>query len=150
MYVTLDGTDFRIQEPQPFNPKWYSHKFKAAGVRYELGLSIGSGDVVWASGGVPCGEWSDLKLARDFYVQVVQNEITLADRGYRDSQFFKQPENPFEKRLLARHETFNGRLKNFNILCNRFRHPLKKHPKVFHACVNILQVSIDKGEKLFE
>lgn len=102
-----------------------------------------------ASGGVPCGEWPDIKLAKDLYVNFVGNEITLADKGYKDRQYFKNPENIFEKRVLARHETLNGKLKNFYILKNRFRHPLQKHPIVFHACVNVVQVLINEGEKLF-
>lgn len=68
MFVTLDGTDCRIEEPRPFNKKWFSHKFKAAGNRYEIGLSIVNGDIVWASGGFPCGEWTDIKIAMDHYL----------------------------------------------------------------------------------
>ncbi len=88
MHVSLDGTDFRIQEPQPFNKKWFSHKFKAAGIRYEIGLSIGNGDIVWASGGVPSGEWPDVKIAKDLYLHYASRELTLADKGYRYKNFF--------------------------------------------------------------
>ncbi|GAX10088.1 hypothetical protein FisN_2Lu360 [Fistulifera solaris] len=28
---SVDGTDCPINEPSPFSPKWYSHKFKSAG-----------------------------------------------------------------------------------------------------------------------
>lgn len=150
MYVSLDGTDFRIREPFPFDRKWYSHKFKAAGIRYEIGISIESGDVVWASGGFPCGEWPDVKIAKELYVYYAENEITLADKGYRDRRYFKLPENITEKRILARHETLNGRLKNFQILNSRYRHSLKNHPRVFHACVNIVQLCISNGEPLFK
>ena len=37
-WISLDGTDFRIQEPTPFDPKWFSHKFKGPGLRYEIGV----------------------------------------------------------------------------------------------------------------
>ena len=33
--ITVDGTDFRIQEPAMFDPKWYSHKFRGPGLRYK-------------------------------------------------------------------------------------------------------------------
>lgn len=151
MRVSLDGTDFRIREPQPFNKKWYSHKMNTAGIRYEIGISIVEGDIVWASGGFPCGEWTDLKIAQDLYVyHVEEGEYTLADKGYRQKKYFKQPTNAIEKRILARHETLNGRLKEFSILSVRFRNPLKKHPLVFHAVVNIVQVTIMNGAKLFD
>ncbi|EFX70022.1 hypothetical protein DAPPUDRAFT_113096 [Daphnia pulex] len=54
--VSIDGVDFRIMEPSPFNPKWYSHKFHGPGLRYELAICIQTGDIVWAYGGLPCGE----------------------------------------------------------------------------------------------
>lgn len=150
MFVSLDGTDFRIQEPIPFDKKWFSHKTKSAGLRYEIGISIGTGEVVWASGGCPCGENPDLKIAKELYCEFAAGEVTLADKGYRCPEFFKIPSNAFEKRILARHETFNGRLKSFEIMNSKFRNSLKKHPAVFQACVNILQLSIENGENLFK
>jgi hypothetical protein len=41
--ITIDGTDFSIYEPTPFSTKWFSHKLKGLGVRYELAISIGGG-----------------------------------------------------------------------------------------------------------
>lgn len=38
MNVTLDGTDFTISEPKPFNKKWFSHKFKG---RVKIYVKIG-------------------------------------------------------------------------------------------------------------
>lgn len=149
MHVSLDGTDFRICEPTPFNQKWFSHKFHGPGIRYELGVSIGGGDIVWASGGFPCGEWPDIKIAKDLYLHFAASEITLAEKGYRLVSHFKQPTTVFEKRVLARHETLNHRLKQFKALGERWRHSLKKHPKVFHAVVNIVQVAINNGDNLF-
>jgi hypothetical protein len=39
--VTVDGTYFRINEPTDFSTKWFSHKFKGPGVRYQVAISIG-------------------------------------------------------------------------------------------------------------
>lgn len=47
-FVSLDGSDFSINEQTPFNPKWYSHKLNGPGVRYEVGLNIRTGNMVWA------------------------------------------------------------------------------------------------------
>jgi hypothetical protein len=44
------GTDFRILEPTEFDQKWFSHKFRGSGVRYEIGLCIATGNIVWAHG----------------------------------------------------------------------------------------------------
>ena len=55
--LTVDGTDFQIQEPWPFdkdkNLDWFSHKFHAAAVRYELGITMKTGDICWFCGPFP-------------------------------------------------------------------------------------------------
>ena len=68
-FVSLDGIHCcPIQEPSPFSAKWYSHKFHGPGITYEVGLNIRRGVIVfWAYGGYPCGEYPDLKLARQLY-----------------------------------------------------------------------------------
>ena len=48
--VAGDGTDFEIEEPHPFNRKWMTHKRKRAALKYEVGVSIYSGDIVWLHG----------------------------------------------------------------------------------------------------
>jgi len=52
-FVSVDGTDSRISEPSPFSATWYSHKFHGAGLRYEVGLSISTGQIVWVNGAFP-------------------------------------------------------------------------------------------------
>lgn len=99
--------------------------------------------------GFPFGEQPDIKIANDLYLHYAANEITLADKGYRHVPQFKQPTNSFEKRVLSRHETLNHRIKRFKALGERWRYSLRKHPKVFHAVVNIVQISIDNGENMF-
>ena len=97
-------------EPTNFDPKWYSHKFRGPGLRYEVGLCIRTGHIVWAYGGLPCGEWPDLKLARNVFIHcLLPNEKALADKGYRDQNFFENPNgDPHKKTILARHETVNS------------------------------------------
>ena len=48
--ISIDGTDCPIQEPSPFSPKWFIHKFKGPDIRYELGVAI-NGNIVWVYGG---------------------------------------------------------------------------------------------------
>lgn len=66
MHVSIDGTYLRINGPSSFNSKQYSHKFKSAVVRYEIGISIGGADIVWALNGLEAGEW---KKFQDLYVE---------------------------------------------------------------------------------
>jgi len=37
-----------INEQSPFSPRWYTHKLNGPGLRYDIGLNIATGDVVWA------------------------------------------------------------------------------------------------------
>ena len=52
-------------------------------------------------------------------------------------------------RVRVRHETLNGRLKNWGILSQVFRHDIRRHGDVFRACAVITQLTIEHGEPLF-
>lgn len=62
--------------------------------RYEIGLNIYNGNnIVWAFGGFPCGAYPDIKIARELYVNMVDpGEMTVADDGYRDGNYFIYPQ----------------------------------------------------------
>lgn len=154
-FISLDGTDFKIMEPTEFDPKWYSHKFNGPGLRYEIGLCIRTGDIVWAHGGLPCGEWPDLRLARHAIIHaLLPAETIIADRGYNDPNYFDFPNgnaaDQQKRQILARHETVNRRIKQFSYcMSSRFRHSLQLHPRFFHAVVNVTQLMIESGEPLY-
>lgn len=153
VFTSIDGVDFKIREPRPFDESYFSHKIKSSGLRYEVALSLCSGDIVWVYGSYPCGSYSDLRLARQAYVyQVYDGERTIADRGYPDPVFFILPNkvNRAQHRVvLARHETVNKRLRQFQILSITFRHSLLKHNFVFLAVANITQLILKHEQPLF-
>jgi hypothetical protein len=138
-------------EPSEFDPKWWSHKFNGPGLRYEIAICIRTGDIVWAHGGVPCGEWPDLRLARNAFIdRLLPGEKAIADGGYRDHHYFDFTNGAQQRKpILARHETVNGRIKLFRCMKERFRHALYLHPRFFHAIVNLTQIMIDNGEPLY-
>ena len=156
--MTLDGTDCKIQEPRPFERKWFSHKFRGPGVRYEVGVNIQNGWIVWCNGPYPYGEWSDIKIARHTIVDLLQeDEMCVADGGYRDGyEHFETPTglNNYDQRMKklarARHETVNKRIKQFKVLSEQFRHPLEKHGICFRACANLTQLVIKYEAPLFQ
>lgn len=123
-------------------------------MRYEIGLCINTGFIVWKFGGYPCGEFSDLKLAREAYVYSVNpGERTLADKGYKDSMFFILPNeinSRQHKLIMSRHETVNKRVRHFKILKECFRNSVELHPIVFNAVLNLTQLQIENGEPLFD
>jgi len=155
--VTVDGTDCRIQEPQPFSPKWYSHKFCGPGVRYEIVVAVNTGVIVSVNGPYCCGSWPDLKIARQSLVHKLdEGEFAVADGGYRDGYVkfltptgLHDPEDHSEAVFRARHETVNARLKKWNILRATFRHDVHKHGIVFRAIAHITQLELKTTQPLF-
>ena len=85
--ISVDGTDFEINEPIPFSTKWFSKKHNGPGLRYEIALALYSNQVVWFSGPHPCGEFSDLKTFQSCGLKgllVLSNEKAIADGTYMD------------------------------------------------------------------
>ena len=124
-------------------------------MKYEVGICIKTGEIVWVHGGVPCGSYSDLRLAREAYVQMVEaHEKTIADDGYKDRRYFIYPSLRPEcgaqlKSIMARHETLNHRLKEFKVLDSPFRHDTHLHPRCFHAVTQLVQLMLVNGEPLY-
>jgi len=156
--VTADGTDFKIYEPTPFSKKWYCHKFKHAGLRYEVAICIQTGWIVWINGPYPCGHWSDLAISRDGLNQALLPwERFLADGGYKDEYGYSFTPTGYNTRdqyikavARARHETVNGLFKKFGALKHEWRHNKTKHGIVFNAVANITQAQIQCEPATFQ
>ena len=156
--VTVDGTDFRIREPQEFSSRWFSRKFKGPGLRYEVAVSINGGDIVHTNGPFPCGAWPDITIFRSELINKLdRNEMVEADKGYRgEPTKIRTPvdyRNEYDKvnksRARARHETVNQRFKQFGVLQKTYRHPIEKHQKVFRSVVVLTQLTIQSGDVMF-
>ncbi len=152
-FCSLDSVDCKIQKTDPLNLKWYSNKFKGPGLRYEIGICIRTGHIVWKYGGYPCGEYSDDILVQQAYVLAVGvGEKTFADKAYRGITSFILPnkENKSEHdRIMASHEDVKKYLKSFAVLKKAFRSDIEKHPMVFNAVANLVQLDIlENGDPL--
>jgi hypothetical protein len=56
-----------------------------------------------------------------------------------------------KSRARSRHESFNGRIKNFNVLYETYRHDIKiKHKLAFEAVVVTVQYQMDNGSPIFD
>jgi DDE superfamily endonuclease len=150
----VDGTDFRIMEPSPFDPKWLSEKFNGPGVKYEVAVCIQTGWIVHTNGPYPCGQWHDLTVARDDLCYKLadsefDNEMACADGGYHDGyEFFETPtghnnaDQHMKAQARARHETINRRFKQWGVMGQRFRSNPECHEKYFNAVANLTQFLI--------
>lgn len=151
--VSVDGTDFRIYQWKPFWKGWFSHKFKSAGLRYEVGVCILTGKVVWIHGPFPCGFWPDLKIFRHGLINMLgPGEKVLADGGYvGEPEYIVTPtgERDIASNVRGRHETVNKRFKQWGILERVFRHDLSKHQDAMYAVGVLTELSLEMGEPLF-
>jgi len=158
----VDGVDFQVFEQAQWTKDDYSHKFSHAGLRYEVATALGVSKIVHIAGGVLCGKWPDIKLARKCLLpRLMLGEKPAADKGYRDyhtghsrflTAFPKNTATDLQRQINselhvmgARHETINQRLKLFGCLSARFfRHGRDFHPTVFTACANLLQLLLER------
>jgi len=161
--ITVDGTDFQIGEPVPFDKRWKSPKNNGASVKYEVAISIYSGDIVWIYGPHNGGKHDYRILKEKLKEKLGEEEMVEADAGYgyhgvayvsdncvRSRDDFQSEQEKREKsELRARHETCNRRFKTWGILKQAFRNNKKKHQFAFYAVAVMTQMSIDNGDVLF-
>jgi hypothetical protein len=123
-------------------------------------VDILTGNLVWIQGLYRASKYTNIKnfnkVLRNF---LEPGEWVEADEGYRGHlDNIKCPgndANPAENRGMqgrarARRETLNGRLKNWRILSQVFRHHIITHGDVFRACAVVTQLTIKNDEPLFE
>jgi hypothetical protein len=162
--LTVDGTHCRINEPLNeevgLDKRFFSHKHQSAGVSYEIAISTFENKVIWMNGPFPAGK-SDLAIFKlGLQAQMAEGTVGIADGGYRNKKCNKlSTPNPcedkatrkFRARARARHEAFNARLKNFELLDQRFRHRnINKHKMAFEAICVICQYQLENGSPLFD
>lgn len=141
-----------------FNKRFYSHKFNGNGLRYEVGVCIATGDIVWISGPFRCG-MNDLSVSREGGLlggALKEGEMAEADLAYQGEKWYiktpvgfhtrTQKEEGMKLSAAARHETINGRLKIFEVLKNRYRHELTFHSSCFRAVAVITQLNFKLGK----
>ena len=156
--ASIDGADMPIQEPIPFDRKWWSYKLNRAGLRYEIGTRVKTGWIAWTNGPFPPCDWPDLRIAREGLTCALEPwEHCLADSGYVDgNQCSVTPTggdallDHQRAKARSRHEACNERLKQWNALNHRCRHSRDKHGKMFYAIANIAQLTIMNGEPSFD
>ena len=161
--IAVDGVHCRIHEPQhgrcSKNPAFCSHKFKQAGLGYEVAMSIYENRCVWLNGPFPAGQ-NDVSIFRSALKQKMHaGQLGIANKGYRgEATLLAIPSShdmdevrEFKGRALARHEKFNGQLKNFGCVSGQFRHHcegFEKHQMCFEAIAVVCQHQLENGSPL--
>jgi len=156
--LSVDGIHCPIHEPRPLSVDWSSHKYGGKpGVNYEVGLLIHKPKLVWVNGYTKPGKVTDLCVFRDKLLPALASlpadRKVIADGIYApepDFVSFKNDLDPqeirhFKNRVCARHENFNGFLKQWGVLKTKFRHRVELHSTCFRAVCTIAMHQIDTG-----
>ena len=163
--MSVDGTDFETMEPGPYvkriNKKYFSHKFRGPGLRYEFGICILTGECVWINGPFLCGKKNDCTIFLEGMANCLESfERVEGDDGYADAcpRYTKVPGSLVAKKerkemasaVRARHETFNKRLKQFASMRHVWHHDIKKHAIAVRAVAVLTQVILHYDKSLFQ
>ena len=161
--MSIDGTDFRIYQKGPARKgdafAAFKYKGKSA-LRYEVGVSILEGDLIWIEGPYPAGKYNDITIFRNCLLHCLgPSERVVADKGYvgEAPRFVKCPNSKTLRRdhrrmmhlVSGRHETINNRFKFWGILKQVYRHNIIRHGSVVRAIGVITQLGINNGERLY-
>jgi hypothetical protein len=136
--ASVDGVDFQVMGKLLYsgapNSSYYSKKFVGPALRYEVAVRILSSDIVWVAGPyLPgTGGWNNnLSIFREGLRGMLEpGERVEADDGYRGDcpQYVKCPrgitaredQEYMKQRVRKRHEHINEKLKNFQVLKQKF------------------------------
>ena len=164
--MSVDGTHCLINEPihpeLSMDTKYYSHKKQRAGFVYELGMSLFESRLIWMNGPFKSGQNDNLIFAQHGLKATLNamGKKALGDKIYNghpdecatfnafDSDEVKQ----FKSRVQMRHESFNGLLKQYDCIDQRFRHGVEdeKFACCFESVAVICQYRLENGEPLFD
>ena len=118
--------------------------------------------LVWLSGPFKASmhDLTIFRAANGLKEMIPQGKRVIADNGYTSTQeqgILSTPNShdirevrKFKSRARARHESFNGKVKNFRCLAEQFRHGVSNHKIVFEAVCIIVQYQLENGSPLFD
>ena len=145
MKMDVDGTDCRVpnQPEDEFGPpsSWISFKFRKAANRFEVVTSILTGLICCIAGPYRAGKYNDITIFRIGGLKRLLRECgekTEADQGYKGKSFTVElpddgEEDQYDEKQLVqnRHETINGKIKNWQCMNKVFRHDINLHGTFF-------------------
>ena len=121
-------------------------------------MALATGYIVWINGPFPAGEWNNLMIARSaLHDNLYNNEFYIADGGYKDGSNYSITPTGLRdygeiqrQTVRARHETINGRLKQWACLKQTYHHNLQNHGMIFRSVANIIQMCLQTDRPSFQ
>ncbi|OEU05889.1 hypothetical protein FRACYDRAFT_257598 [Fragilariopsis cylindrus CCMP1102] len=164
-FLTDDACDFGINEPYPWDRKWYAVKFNGPGVKYNVAIAIHSDNICYASGPHFSGESETTIFKENLGTAIPEDEPVEIDGCTGGDQRQMKPQAGDNRKVRkqksifrGRQETIFSRMKQFNVLNSHFRHnetseehTLYKHQVCFDAILVITQLKfMIGGDQLFD
>jgi hypothetical protein len=163
--LTDDACDFGINEPYPWDRKWYAKKFNGPGVKYNVAVAIHSNNICYASG-PHYSSVSETRIFKENLGAVIPEDepveidgCTGGDPRQMKPQAGENRQARKQKSIYrGRQETIFSRMKQFNVLDSHFRHnetseehTLYKHQVCFDAVLVITQLKfMIGGDRLYD
>lgn len=153
----MDATECPIHRPLDWltQRQYYSGKKKKHTIKYEVGVHLSTGRIVWLVGGIP-GSIHDMKMAQENGIlqQLLEGEWILADKGYTSSNLpfltpIKDPQteeelqwNSFINQTRVIVENTYGRIKTFGSVKSNWRHNIDLHPLMFKVVCILVDIDL--------
>ncbi|KAL7564393.1 hypothetical protein ACA910_001540 [Epithemia clementina (nom. ined.)] len=88
--VSVDGVDMKTWEKKhplfPVNRRTFSNKFNHGGVKYELGIGVWSGNLVWINGPFRWGVHDLTVFCHGLLNKLADGKMAIANKGYISSK----------------------------------------------------------------
>jgi hypothetical protein len=169
--ASVDATDCKVNEPKHvtmnLDTRYCSPKMNHAALKYELIIAINQPKLLSIVGPKRAGEHDMTVFRSEVKEKMLQmpGKKLVGDSLYRagakaehanEKGMMAPPSSTdppelkhFKSRARCRHESFNGRIKHFQILSECFKNPLEKHVIAFTAVCVIVQYQMDNGSPIF-
>jgi len=144
-----------------FISKWHSYKFNGPGVKYEVGVCIKTGFIVWTNGPHKGGMGDAAIFTEKLAGLLAEDKGVEVDAGFKGHAALKNPitaktrvDRKQKSVVRGRHENVNSRLKTFDVLNAPFRHMnprtkmMEKHGWCFDSVAVITQLKFENGDSL--
>ena len=157
--MTVDGTEFHIPQKgiATKGNAFGSHKYVGkSALRYELGVIILTGNLVWIKGPYPAGKYTNIKkiykVLRNFLepgerIEAVRGTAATPTKSNAGQQRKSGGESGDAGEGKGTSRDANRRLKNWGILSQVFRHHIMMHGDVLRACKRKTEIERDAIEQ---
>ena len=163
-FMSSDCVDCPVFESWPWSKRMFSKKFNGPGVKYDVGVCIKTGHIVWLDGPFVASASESTIFKNGLGQHICEDEKVEVDSGPKGDSRLVQPHvgNDSKERkqksvVRGRQEGVNGRMKVYSVLTNHFHHMkdgrenmMNAHGLCFKAVAVITQLKISTGEPIFK